>query len=463
MNTQRRQRLRRELQAFLLLTTYFTLFLGSFTLYRRIILAESDIAYLHYGIALIEAAVLAKLLLIGDAMGLGHRFRRGPLALNVVLLSGGATGFILLAGVVEQLIRALVRGRMPLETLSSLPEQGPSERLARTIVLIMALLPLLPSWRSARRSDSGDCGCFCSPEQDIPEHTFMMAPEDQVRHFSSGHRQKRARKFLIGVGSQRAGSTLLHRVLDQSAAQLFMHPIKELHYFDSLFSIRAPGALKQFSRKQLERLKQQHGPLNQECLSTLSRRERCEIRASRMLASQTIRSIDYLDLFRPCVRHYEWLGESTPEYMLMSPSQLTTLKNTLKGRVCAILLARNPLRRFLSAFKLRHTYLRPPGEPLPGNQELLEDLKTILRNRDGWLACQIRYNAYADAIHTYTDILGRDFMFFSLDDLVLRTDSVLATIMKVTGLEISPVRAKQVLQSRINETGLDLHLDAEAE
>ncbi len=142
MRNQRRQRLRRELEAFLLLTTYFTLFLGSFTVYQRILLSQSGIAYRHYGIALLEAAVLAKLLLIGDAMRLGERFRRGPLALNVILLSLGSAGFILLAGVVEHLIKGLLQGRMPLEVLRGLPEQGPAELVARMLVLIIGLIPL---------------------------------------------------------------------------------------------------------------------------------------------------------------------------------------------------------------------------------------------------------------------------------------------------------------------------------
>lgn len=59
-------------------------------------------------------------------------------------------------------------------------------------------------------------------------------------------------RFVIGIGSQRAGSTLLHNLLDESTS-IFMHPLKELHYFDSLFHVRAPQALVAFSRRQLDR------------------------------------------------------------------------------------------------------------------------------------------------------------------------------------------------------------------
>lgn len=35
-------------------------------------------------------------------------------------------------------------------------------------------------------------------------------------------------KFVIGIGSQRAGSTLLHKILDE-CTNIFIHPVKELH------------------------------------------------------------------------------------------------------------------------------------------------------------------------------------------------------------------------------------------
>ena len=41
----------------------------------------------------------------------------------------------------------------------------------------------------------------------------------------------RPHRYVIGIGSQRAGSTLLHRVL-AACTPVWMHPMKELHYFD---------------------------------------------------------------------------------------------------------------------------------------------------------------------------------------------------------------------------------------
>ena len=59
-------------------------------------------------------------------------------------------------------------------------------------------------------------------------------------------------RFIIGIGSQRAASTLLHTLLSDSS-DAFMHPVKELHYFDTLFGVRPQEALTEFSTRQLMR------------------------------------------------------------------------------------------------------------------------------------------------------------------------------------------------------------------
>ena len=69
------------------------------------------------------------------------------------------------------------------------------------------------------------------------------------------------KNFLIGVGSQRAGSTLLYRILNKSVNGIFMHPVKELHFFDSIHKIRPPEALKIFSTQQLRRINKESGDL----------------------------------------------------------------------------------------------------------------------------------------------------------------------------------------------------------
>jgi hypothetical protein len=70
-----------ELKIYWIITLYLAVFLGSFTVYRRLILKEFGVAYLHYGFAFIEALIIAKVIPIGRAIGLGKRFECGPLIL----------------------------------------------------------------------------------------------------------------------------------------------------------------------------------------------------------------------------------------------------------------------------------------------------------------------------------------------------------------------------------------------
>ena len=89
-------------------------------------------------------------------------------------------------------------------------------------------------------------------------------------------------RFVIGIGSQRAGSTLLHNLLDESTS-IFMHPLKELHYFDSLFHVRAREALVAFSRRQLDRQLDEIIAATQ--YGFIDKSYKCLLRTNRILAS----------------------------------------------------------------------------------------------------------------------------------------------------------------------------------
>src|SRR4051794_7580150 len=79
-----KQRLARELLHYWLTFGYLVIFLGAFTWYRRLILAEYRITYLHYWVAVVESLILAKVILIGDALRLGRKFEHEPLIFPVL-------------------------------------------------------------------------------------------------------------------------------------------------------------------------------------------------------------------------------------------------------------------------------------------------------------------------------------------------------------------------------------------
>ena len=82
-----RERAIEEFKIYWIVAFYLWLFLGSFTVYRRLVVAETGTAYLHYGIAVIEALVIAKVILIGGMFGFTRRFDDRPLIVPVLYKS----------------------------------------------------------------------------------------------------------------------------------------------------------------------------------------------------------------------------------------------------------------------------------------------------------------------------------------------------------------------------------------
>ncbi|HTS21074.1 MAG TPA: hypothetical protein VMN79_04600 [Casimicrobiaceae bacterium] len=130
-----------ELKRFWIIALYLWVFLGSFTVYRRLIVAETGTAYLHYGIALIEALIIAKVVLIGEMFGFGRRFEDQPLIVPVIYKSLLFGVLVLLFGIVEHLVEGWIHKQGLLGGLREIGDIGVYEIAARVLVLIVAFVP----------------------------------------------------------------------------------------------------------------------------------------------------------------------------------------------------------------------------------------------------------------------------------------------------------------------------------
>ena len=131
-----------ELKEFWIVSLYLFIFLGAFTLYRRIVLSEFGVAYLHYGVALIEALVIAKVVLIGRAVGLDELCKRGgPLILPVVLQSAVFAFLATLFGVLEHIVEGLIHKKDWASITSNSFGFGSLELFGRMIVLFISFIP----------------------------------------------------------------------------------------------------------------------------------------------------------------------------------------------------------------------------------------------------------------------------------------------------------------------------------
>jgi hypothetical protein len=139
-----------ELRMFWVIAIYLAVMFSAFTWYRRFILSESGISYFHYWSAVIQALILAKVILIGEAFGIGKRYEGSTLILSVLFKALIFGAFIAVFSLLEHLIEGLVHRESWDEIAYSLVSAGRGEILARTIMMIVTLIPFFAFWETDR-------------------------------------------------------------------------------------------------------------------------------------------------------------------------------------------------------------------------------------------------------------------------------------------------------------------------
>jgi len=136
-----KQKVVNEMAEYWIIFVYLAVFFSVFVTYRRLILEEYQISYLHYGFGVIEAAILAKVILLGDAIRLGRKNEDKPLIVptlyKTIIFSMWAAGF----KVIEELLRGLLHGSGLWGGMRDLLSKGWYEILANAMVMVAALVP----------------------------------------------------------------------------------------------------------------------------------------------------------------------------------------------------------------------------------------------------------------------------------------------------------------------------------
>lgn len=104
-----KQQIWSKFKAYWVNVLYITLFFSVFTDYRRLILAHYQIAYKDYGISLIKALVLAKVILVAEHFHLGTGFENKPLIYPTLYKSFLFTICVAILSVIEAMIRGFLR------------------------------------------------------------------------------------------------------------------------------------------------------------------------------------------------------------------------------------------------------------------------------------------------------------------------------------------------------------------
>lgn len=141
-----------EFKLYWLVFVFLAIMFGAFNTYRRLILGEVGMTYGHWGAGLIEAAVIAKVILIGDAMKLGRWMDETYPLIYTVLVKSVLFGLLVAVfNILEHSIEGLVHGATWAQILAHpFPAQNTNEALARTVVMIVTFIPFFALWEIGR-------------------------------------------------------------------------------------------------------------------------------------------------------------------------------------------------------------------------------------------------------------------------------------------------------------------------
>jgi hypothetical protein len=130
-----------EITEYWINVAYLTLVFASFTQYRRLVLAAHDITYTNYWVAVIEALILAKVVMIGDVLHLGRRLEHKPLIYSTLLKTVVFTIFVGAFTLIEHVIKGLWKGEAFVEQFGNFLGKGYHEVLAGCMVVFVAFIP----------------------------------------------------------------------------------------------------------------------------------------------------------------------------------------------------------------------------------------------------------------------------------------------------------------------------------
>jgi hypothetical protein len=136
-----KEKIRHEFIEYWINVIYLTLVFASFTVHQRLVLATYDITYTNYGFAVIEALVLGKVIMVGDALHLGRGFETKPLIYPTLYKTVVFTIFVGIFKVIEHAIIVLWNGGAVTEIVVEISEQWLLEVIANSLVVFVAFIP----------------------------------------------------------------------------------------------------------------------------------------------------------------------------------------------------------------------------------------------------------------------------------------------------------------------------------
>lgn len=145
----------RETRTMLWLALYLFAFLAALAGYRAVLLGQGGAGAWPLLHCAIEALVLAKVMLIGNALKLGERFFQRRMFARTISRAFAFALFALAFSGTEEMVMGMLRGRAAGEIWNELVALGPRLVMARGVVLFIFFIPLFAIWEIGRALGEG--------------------------------------------------------------------------------------------------------------------------------------------------------------------------------------------------------------------------------------------------------------------------------------------------------------------
>ena len=135
------QRAMHELKEFAVITVYLYITLGSVIMMKTAVLHTEGVAFAPWGIAIVKAAVLAKFMLIGNAMRFGERNKTSPLIWPTLHKAVAFLLLLIVLTIIEEAVVGMLHHRSIAASLGDLFGPRLEETLAGYVIMLLVLIP----------------------------------------------------------------------------------------------------------------------------------------------------------------------------------------------------------------------------------------------------------------------------------------------------------------------------------
>ncbi len=136
-----KEKLYDELRKFLMIFWYLWFVFSVFLIHEWMVLASHQVSFRFYGLALVNALVLAKIMLIAEELKFADRFKDRQLVYPIAFKSIAFSALLVTAYIVEEIAVGMFHGKSAAESFPQIGGGGSIGALAFGVILSAALVP----------------------------------------------------------------------------------------------------------------------------------------------------------------------------------------------------------------------------------------------------------------------------------------------------------------------------------